>query len=165
MQPKVFLQLIGPAATIANRLTAIPASVTMAQAIDESGWGRAAVGNNLFGIKADASWNGPVVETPTREWVKASKRYVVVQAKWRKYNSWQESLTDHAKFFYDNSRYAPALAVRDNAKEFAQQIWKCGYATDPTYPQKLIALMDEFNLYQYDVTPEQYVLLDWAKQA
>jgi flagellar protein FlgJ len=67
MLPPDFIKKILPGAQACHRATSVPASITIAQAALESGWGERAPGNNLFGIKADAGWKGATVSFPTRE--------------------------------------------------------------------------------------------------
>jgi len=70
----------------------------------------------------------------------------MVPAMWRKYSTWQACFNDHARFFLDNPRYAEALAVRHDAEAFAHAIAAAGYATDPQYAQKIIAVIHAHNL-------------------
>ena len=153
------LQAIGPAQA-AQRETSVPTSVTIAQAILESTWGRDHIGaaNNYFGIKAFRNADGSVnygkiavgwVEVPTKEW--DGSKYIEVMALFRKYKSMEDSFHDHAYFFIENSRYSEAMKHADDPKEFARQIHKAGYATDPVYSDKLISLMDSNKLEQYDL--------------
>ena len=84
--------------------TGIFPSITLAQAILESGWGRSGLAikaNNLFGIKADSGWKGKVLEMPTQEHVNGG--IITIIARWRVYESWNESVIDHGKFFVENS--------------------------------------------------------------
>lgn len=147
-----FIQLAGEAARESERNTGVPASVTLAQAILESDWGKSTIGgaNNFFGIKA-SSGPGPagVVFASTKEFV--NNAWVTVQAPFRAYNNMAESFTDHGRFFIENKRYSKALESRENPKAFAREIHKAGYATDPTYSDKLIKLMDNHNLYRFDL--------------
>jgi hypothetical protein len=147
-----FINAVGPAAQNSFKRTGVPASVTVAQAILESDWGRSRLtrqGNNLFGIK---SLNGPgpagVVTMATWEHVNSSD--VVVQAPFKAYFTLEQSIDDHGSFFVVNHRYANALAVNKDPKAFAQAIQNDGYATDPSYATKLVRLMDKYNLYRFD---------------
>ncbi len=150
-----FIQLAGPAAQASQASTGVPASVTIAQAILESDWGRATIdgANNYFGIKAT---NGPgpagVVWAQTREFVGGV--WTTVLAPFRAYNSMAESFVDHGRFLADNKRYAPAFEHKDDPREFARAIQQAGYATAPNYAQQLIALMDQYNLYRFDLPAE-----------
>lgn len=147
LSPDRFVRLIGPAAAESMARTGVPASVTIAQAALETGWGGSTIGDakNLFGIKG----TGPAgsVSKSTREYVNG--RYVTEQASFRAYNTWSESIDDHSRLLL-GSRYRPAMACKDNADQFAAQLQRCGYATDPSYASKLISIMRSHNLYQYD---------------
>ncbi|WP_277232999.1 glycoside hydrolase family 73 protein [Romboutsia timonensis] len=137
-----------------NKYGILP-SITMAQAILESGWGNselAVTHNNLFGIKADSRWNGAIATIVTSENYNDS-----TIANFRKYDSINESIEDHGKFLYENSRYAEyGLFDGKNYKEQAQALENAGYSTvknengEPIYADKLIALIEKYNLMQYD---------------
>ncbi|MCW3678208.1 glycoside hydrolase family 73 protein [Burkholderia cenocepacia] len=136
--PSAFIAAIAPAAQACAERTGVPASVTVAQAALESSWGKRAPGMNLFGIKADASWRGPVMSQITHEVVNGET--VTITARFRAYSDWQGSIDDHAAFLTGNPRYRPAFAFKDGPN-FARAIAKAGYATDPLYADKLIAIM------------------------
>lgn len=136
--PAGFIAAIAPAAQACAKRTGVPASVTVAQAALESSWGRRAPGMNLFGIKADASWRGPVTSQVTHEVVDGET--ITITARFRAYSDWQGSINDHAAFLTGNPRYRPAFAFKDGPS-FARAIAKAGYATDPLYADKLIAIM------------------------
>ena len=135
----------------------VPAAVTLAQAALESDWGRAHMGdaNNYFGIKAYDKGGvpqiGPIakgfITLPTREVVNG--RSITVNARFRAYGSMADSFRDHANFLKVNSRYAPAFDHTDEPDAFARAIAKAGYATDPSYADKLIALMRQYKLYAH----------------
>ena len=148
LSPAEFVRLLGPIARESFRLTGVPASVTLAQAALETGWGRATIGNarNLFGIKG----RGPAgsITVPTREYVNG--RYVTVNAAFRKYNTWLESINDHANLLKNNSRYRRAFQYSNNPNQFATEVHRAGYATDPNYARTLISIMRSNNLYQWD---------------
>lgn len=164
MRPAEFFAAIGPQAADAQRRTGIPTSVTLAQAALESNWGasRLAVeGHNLFGIKAGRGWKGPVIQMPTREYI--GRAWRTVMAPWRSYPNWQASIEDHARFFFDNARYLPALRLVDDGAAFARAVQACGYASDPAYADKLLAVMDRHGLVALDVGRAQWALLPWAE--
>lgn len=121
-------------------------SLTIAQAILETGWGRSSIGNNLFGIKANASWKGKVQTVRTHEYINGKKIYV--DAKFRDYDSIAESLEDRFKLL-SNSRYKKVVQAKDY-KEGANELYKAGYATDPQYPNKLIQIITQNELYELD---------------
>lgn len=147
-----FIGTIGAAAQRSQRTTGVPASVTVAQAILESDWGRSGLtrrANNLFGIKAlGGPGSAGTLTLPTWEYLNGQD--VVVQAAFKAYYTLDESVDDHGRFFVRNRRYAPALAVASDARAFAQAIQEAGYATDPGYAAKLTRLMDRYNLYRFD---------------
>ncbi|MDE1006987.1 MAG: glucosaminidase domain-containing protein [Paraburkholderia fungorum] len=147
MTPAQFVAAISPAAQACMRRTGVPASVTVAQAALESSWGKRAPGMNLFGIKADASWRGPVTSQVTHEVVDG--KTVTITANFRAYSDWQGSIDDHAAFLTGNPRYRPAFACK-SGPAFAKAIAAAGYATDPLYADKLISIMSARNLNALD---------------
>jgi flagellum-specific peptidoglycan hydrolase FlgJ len=147
-----FIEAVGAAARRSQRSTGVPASVTIAQAILESDWGRSRLtreANNLFGIKA-LSGPGPAGTVDLVTWEHIGDLDSVVQAPFRAYHSLEESVADHGAFFLRNGRYADALAVAADPQAFARAINQAGYATDPNYAAKLIRLMDRYDLYRFD---------------
>ncbi|MCK3678112.1 glucosaminidase domain-containing protein, partial [Lactiplantibacillus plantarum] len=123
-------------------------SVSAAQAIIESGWGRsdlAVRGKNLFGIKG--SYNGQSIYFPTQEYVNG--RYITINAAFRKYPNWSASVEDHGAFLAGNSRYKNLLGVT-NYKTVAKYLQSDGYATAPTYAQTLINCIEDYNLNSWD---------------
>lgn len=148
LTPAAFARLFGPVARESMKRTGVPASVTLAQAALETGWGASSIGNakNLFGIKG----TGPAgsIRVSTKEFING--RMVTIKDSFRKYNSWQESIEDHGKLL-QNSRYGYALKYNKDPNRYATEIHKAGYATDPNYAKKLISIMKSNNFYQYDV--------------
>ena len=130
-------------------------SITAAQAILESGWGSSelakAPNNNLFGIKDSEDWNGEIVTVPTQEYVNGD--YIKINAAFRKYTSWNDSVVDHAKFFtsteWRKNNYRKVVNETDY-RIAAQELKNAGYATDPSYPRKLIRLIEAYKLYEWD---------------
>lgn len=144
-----FIDSIAADAIRSQRTTGVPASVTIAQAILESGWGRSALtrqANNYFGIKG----TGPAGSVTMRTREVFNGREVYVNAQFRKYNSAAESFADHAQFFIRNPRYATAMRHTNDAFRFAAEIHKAGYATDPNYTNLLHRLMREYDLTRFD---------------
>lgn len=148
MSQEEFIDFVGEEACKSQKVTRIPASVTVAQAILETGWGQHTIGDarNLFGIKG----TGPAgsIDVQTRECVGNDCSFET--ATFRKYNSFEESITDHSLFFLENQRYQTALQYVNDPNEFARQIHKAGYATDPNYADLLISIMSSNNLYRFD---------------
>ncbi len=123
-------------------------SVTVAQAILESGWGQSALStqaHNLFGIKG--SYNGQYVTMQTREVYNGQSYYIYDN--FRKYANNSESVEDHGNFLYSNSRYANLLDDQSYAS-VARKLQADGYATDPSYASSLIKLVEMYNLTQLD---------------
>lgn len=150
MTPQEFIAALTPAAISLMHTAKIPASFCIAEAADESGWGAHCPGFNIFGVKADASWHGPVTAEPTGEVENGQK--VVVTAKFRAYPSWLASLEDHAQFLLTNPRYKPAFAYTTGAL-FARAVAGAGYATDPLYASKIISIINTHGLAALDTTP------------
>lgn len=151
MEQKKFIEMIGRMAQEDMRKSRILASVTIAQAILESGWGTSELclnANALFGIKADARWGGKVYSKETKECYDGVN-YTAVTALFRAYESWEESVRDHSAFLTASQRYAAVIGETDY-KEACQALKAAGYATDPAYPKKLISLIDQYNLTAYD---------------
>jgi peptidoglycan hydrolase-like protein with peptidoglycan-binding domain len=124
-------------------------SLTIAQAILESGWGSSQLAQrakNLFGIKAFSNWRGDKITLPTTEWYNDEKQ--IINADFRAYSSLNESIEDHNKLLL-NDRYKPVRECSDY-REACRKIYECGYATDSEYPEKLIQIIEENNLYEFD---------------
>ncbi len=126
----------------------IPASITLAQGILESAAGTSFLAqhaNNHFGIKCHADWKG---KTYFKDDDKKDECF-------RSYNSVEDSYNDHSDFL-KKPRYASLfdLSITDY-KSWAKELKKCGYATDPNYPERLINLIEKYSLNQYD--SETYV--------
>tara|TARA_B100000809_G_scaffold186852_1_gene185055 strand:+ start:1432 stop:2232 length:801 start_codon:yes stop_codon:yes gene_type:complete len=122
----------------------IPASITLAQGVLESGAGRAALSkksNNHFGIKCHKGWTGERVYHDDDE----------LQECFRKYKDPKYSFRDHSLFLTQRSRYEGLFKYKkDDYKSWAKGLRKAGYATDPKYSQKLIIIIEKYELYMYD---------------
>jgi flagellar protein FlgJ len=147
MTPQEFLDQILPAARACQRTSGIPVSFTLAQAALESSWGKRAPGFNLFGIKADKSWTGPTVTFATHE--NEGGKSVALADRFRAYPGWTECLADRAQFFLRNPRYAKCFAEK-TGEGWARTVAAAGYATDPDYANKLIAIIRGRNLVRFD---------------
>jgi N-acetylmuramoyl-L-alanine amidase len=157
-----FIDAIAPAAISDHREYGIMASLSIAQAILESGWGEHAEGNNLFGIKWREGDEYGFIEIATTEYYSSpytgedlissqfvDGRYKVRRyAKFRKYDSWADSIHDHTLLLCKD-RYAPVRAAK-NYVEACIAVKECGYATDPEYAGRLIALIEQYSLDDYD---------------
>jgi flagellum-specific peptidoglycan hydrolase FlgJ len=145
---QAFIQQVAPGAIAAQRAYGVPAAVTIAQAIDESGWGQsqlAAQDNNLFGIKG----SGPAgsVMLPTQEF--ENGEWVTITAPFRAYDSVAQSINDHSLLLATGSSYKQAMADRSDPDVFATDLTGV-YATDPNYGTSLISIMRLYNLYRFD---------------
>ena len=120
----------------------IPASITLAQAILESGAGGshlAVYGNNHFGIKNKPEWKGAVITNPNDGGL------------YRKYDSPYSSYEDHSLFLTQRPWYKPLFDLdTTDYRGWAEGLRKAGYAEDREYPQKLIRLIETYHLYIYD---------------
>ncbi|MCR8961680.1 glycoside hydrolase family 73 protein [Brevibacillus halotolerans] len=152
MKPQDFIDKIAPSAVADMKKTKIPASLTIAQAILESAWGESGLtkrGNNLFGIKG----TGPtgVCAMPTKE--NYNGQWTTITANFRAYNNWGESIADHSKLILNGTRDKPRRyhgVLGADYKTACHAIHKGGYATDPGYPDKLIGLIEKYDLAKYD---------------
>ena len=121
----------------------IPASITLAQGILESGSGKgrlAVKANNHFGIKCHG-WTGKKIYHDDDE----------KQECFRKYKSAETSFRDHSEFLANRKRYSKLFDFKkSDYKNWAKGLRKAGYATDKKYPQKLISLIERYELYEYD---------------
>lgn len=127
-----------------QRKYAIPASITLAQGILESGAGQSKLAresNNHFGIKCHSDWKG-------------QRSYHDDDARgecFRKYRKVEDSYEDHSHFLADRPRYASLFKLRiTDYKAWAQGLQKCGYATDKAYANKLIKMIEDYELYRFD---------------
>ncbi len=122
----------------------IPASVTLAQAIFESGCGNSNLAkrsNNHFGIKCHAQWGGDTIRKSDDDYDEC----------FRKYNSVAESYTDHSHFLINRDRYNGLFKLKvTDYKGWCHGLKAYGYATYAYYPEVLIKIIEEYRLYEYD---------------
>lgn len=150
-EQKNFIERVGKPAAADMQKSRILASLTIAQAILESGWGKSGLAVKacaLFGIKATGAWKGKVFNTQTKECYDG-KTYVNIDACFRAYGSWEESIADHSAFLTGAARYAAVIGERDY-KTACRAIKAAGYATAPDYAEKLIRVIAQYELTQYD---------------
>ncbi|MBC1228048.1 glucosaminidase domain-containing protein [Listeria booriae] len=157
-----FINLLAGHAQQIQDQKGILTSITLAQAILESNWGEsklATEGRNLFGIKGE--YQKDSVTMPTQEF--ENNEWITIDASFRKYPTWFESLDDHAALFlkgtsWDKTKYQGVIKAKDY-KTAANALQKAGYATDPGYAEKLIELIEQRNLQAYDqiYDPIRYV--------
>ncbi|MFI5935528.1 sporangiospore maturation cell wall hydrolase GsmA [Actinoplanes sp. NPDC051494] len=156
LTPEQFIRASVPGAQRGWREFGVPPSVTIAQAILESGWGRSglsAVDRNYFGIKCQNGGFGKLANGchtyVTEECTKAGVCFTTTGV-FRTYASQAHSFRDHGNFLRVNPRYEGAFAYTTSANKFIWKVWKAGYATDPKYYTKVTGIMAAWNLYQYD---------------
>ena len=123
----------------------VPASITLAQGILESQFGEsdlAKVSNNHFGIKCKTEWTGAKTYHDDDEKAEC----------FRVYNSVEESYKDHSDFLRNRPNYASLFTLEPTDYEgWAKGLKKAGYATSPVYPQKLLKVINDYNLQQYSL--------------
>lgn len=155
-----FIESIEQQAYINYKKYGILPSITIGQAILESGWGKSQLAmehNNLFGIKADSRWNGDIATMTTNE-----NYSDVIEASFRKYDSKVESIEDHGLFLYENERYTVnGVFIAKDYRSQALALQSAGYSTakneagELIYADKLINIIKNYNLMLYDTKVER----------
>ena len=139
-----YIKKYAPLAVLEMHKYDIPASITLAQGILESGNGRsrlASKSNNHFGIKCHVGWKGAKVYHDDDEKGECFRKYKYVQSSYK----------DHSEFLSGRRRYASLFKLRkSDYKGWAKGLKKAGYATDKKYPKKLIKIIEEYKLYEFD---------------
>lgn len=139
-----YIEIFGPIAQKEMETFHIPASITLAQGLLESGFGigrLAQKANNHFGIKCHSDWNGERIYHDDDRKGEC----------FRVYKSPVTSYRDHSLFLSERSRYAFLFEIKPtHYKAWAKGLKKAGYATDPKYPQKLISLIERYQLDRFD---------------
>lgn len=148
-----FIDKIAPEAMKLKTTYSVFPSITIAQAILESDWGKsqlAAEYHNLFGVKADA--NQKFKEMTTQEYVDG--KWETVTAKFRVYDSYADSILEHAQLFQNGTSWNADQYKNFKAATTYQAAAKAletdGYATDPGYAEKIIEIIEQYHLDQYD---------------
>lgn len=163
MQTDFFAQ-IKAGALDAWRVYKVLPSMTGAQAALESNWGRSTLateGKNLFGIKVSSDWTGEWIKLPTLEFING--KWITAMGNddkgesFRKYPSWAASVTDHGIFFTENdfrkNNYKATIGETDYKKAVAgilQPIAQYSYATDPDYYTKVVSIIEQYELFNWD---------------
>ena len=139
-----YVKKYAPAATKNMRFFKIPASITLAQGILESGYGEGTLAkkaNNHFGIKCHKEWKGKSITHDDDEKDEC----------FRSYKNPLRSYRDHSLFLVDRDRYSSLFTLnRKDYKGWAVGLKAAGYATDPKYADKLISLIERYNLTRFD---------------
>ncbi|MBF2480229.1 glucosaminidase domain-containing protein [Listeria seeligeri] len=148
-----FLNELSPHAQEIQEKHGILTSITLAQAILESDWGQSGLAqkaNNLFGVKGKPPQ--PIVTMSTKEFVDGE--WIEVDANFRKYKDWNESLDAHAELFLNGTTWNAdkynGVVAADDYKKAAQELQTAGYATDPDYAEKLTTIIESHDLQLYD---------------
>ena len=139
-----YIRKYAPLAVLEMHKYDIPASITLAQGILESGNGRsqlASKSNNHFGIKCHVGWKGQKVYHDDDEKGECFRKYKFVETSYK----------DHSEFLSGRRRYANLFKLRkSDYKGWAKGLKKAGYATDKKYPKKIIKIIETYNLYEFD---------------
>ncbi len=140
----IYIKKYAPAATKNMRFFKIPASITLAQGILESGYGEGTLAknaNNHFGIKCHKDWKGKSIKHDDDEKNEC----------FRSYKNPLRSYRDHSLFLVDRDRYSSLFELnRKDYRGWALGLKAAGYATDPKYADKLISLIERFKLTRFD---------------
>ncbi|MFQ3235299.1 MAG: flagellar protein FlgJ [Paraglaciecola sp.] len=144
--PEAFISELLPAAKAAAEELGLDPKAMLAQAAVETGWGKYMMHNaqgnthNLFGIKADARWQGDkaIVNTLEFEQGLATPK----KAEFRAYSSFADAMDDYVSFVKENPRYEQALTSSAEPKRYFEQLQQAGYATDPGYANKVLAVLN-----------------------
>ncbi len=153
MNPQEYINLIGEKIQKENQKRGNPifSSVAIAQSILETGWGKSNLmmkANAIYGIKAGGNWKGKVFNSKTWEVVDGNV-YNIVDC-FRAYNSLEESIADYFDLITKSERYKKAL-YRQSPLECIQAIKDGGYATDPQYVNKVLSIINQWDLIRFDI--------------
>lgn len=143
-----FIAQLTQPAQLASQQSGIPHHLILAQAALESGWGQRQIltasgkpSYNIFGIKANSSWQGKTTEVMTTEYENGVAHKM--KQTFRVYDSYFDALNDYVKLLSNNPRYA-AVTSAATAEQGARALQQAGYATDPHYAQKLVGMIQQF---------------------
>lgn len=152
-QEQAFIDKISAYAKVLQSEYGVLPSISIAQAILESNWGNSEISekyNNFYGIKGSEEANTVLMNT--KEFV--DEEWIEINGRFRIYESWQDSMNAHTKLFVEGTTWNPqqyaAVLAADNYRDAAFALQASGYATDPTYPEKLIELIQQYKLDQFD---------------
>ncbi|OUZ16385.1 hypothetical protein A5868_001306 [Enterococcus sp. 12F9_DIV0723] len=148
-----FVEKLAPHAKELQQGYGVLPSIILGQAILESNWGQSQLAGeykNLFGIKA--SGNQPKISLETKEYM--NEQWITIQGDFKVYSTWEESLDDHTMLFVNGTNWNPQLyagvLTATDYKQAAQALQTAGYATDPDYANKIISVIETYNLDRYD---------------
>lgn len=158
MKPDEFIPMIAPSAQLYQQKHGIFASITIAQAALETGWGRflpvdkydGRESFNLFGVKGEGPAGSVLCDTQEFR----GGKMVTEEAQFRAYNNWEESIADHSQVLL-LERYRPVREATD-WRAAAMYLQSCGYATDPNYGAMLARIIEQYALYKFDALPTPF---------
>jgi hypothetical protein len=156
-EQKNFIEKIAETAVPNSKSTKILASLSIAQAILESAWGKSGSAikfNALYGIKAGSSWNGKSYNSKTQECYDGKTLSTITDA-FRAYDNWEQSIIDYFNLLSGSQRYKNLIGEKDY-KTACQKIREDGYATAPSYTTSLIKLIETYGLTKFDGTSNYY---------
>ena len=140
--PAAFVSSLLPYAKQYAQKLKVDPKLLLAQAALETGWGKHVMrtvdgisSNNLFGIKADRSWQGDSTSVNTLEFENGQLQQI--KAAFRSYDTHEESFKDYVEFLNNSSRYQKALDTTGDPKHYLNELQSAGYATDPNYADKI----------------------------
>jgi peptidoglycan hydrolase FlgJ len=150
---KEFMETMLPMAEKAAAKLGVDPTYLVAQAALETGWGKSIIkqsdgssSHNLFGIKTHNTWSGDSARVTTTEY--ENGKPVKQAASFRGYESFAHSFDDYVSFLQSNGRYEKALSSTANPEQFARELQKAGYATDPQYARKVSQIARKLSTYQ-----------------
>lgn len=153
-----YIRKYAPIAVKEMHLYNIPASITLAQGILESASGRSVLArksNNHFGIKCHTGWRGERVYHDDDEKGECFRKYQYVETSYK----------DHSLFLTQRKRYAFLFSYgTKNYKKWARGLKKAGYATDRRYPDKLIKIIEDYKLYEFDDVSKRDFKIAYKKE-
>ncbi len=145
---EAFVETLRIPAQQAAKVLGVDANALLAQAALETGWGKSVIkmadgrsSFNLFNIKAHSSWTGKQVTKNTLEFDGATAKQE--KARFRAYDSYQESFNDYVHFIKDNPRYQQAIKQSAHVEQYMQELQTAGYATDPAYKDKVMRIYQD----------------------
>jgi flagellar protein FlgJ len=154
--PQDFVRELQAAATQAAKALGVDSKVLLAQAALETGWGKNVIkmtdgqsSFNLFNIKAHNNWTGKQATINTLEYDKGGVARQE-KARFRAYDSYQDSFNDYVRFIKENPRYQQALKQRSEPEQYMHELQAAGYATDPVYANKVMRIYHSETLSNLD---------------
>lgn len=143
-----FVDMLGPAAIQYGNQIGVDPRIIIAQAAQETGWGRSAPGNNYFGIKSHGKGGGQTFTT--HDFINGKR--VKMQDSFRSFNSPADSVAGYADFLTSNKRYRPMLGAKGLEAQVAA-LGQSGYATDPNYGSSIYNIAKGINLDGVQIVP------------